>query len=108
MTLIRLVSVRLILWFFILILLPLPFIVLLLTELSMQFSSTLFGIIAGLVGYIWMLLSMYLSTRPHLVRSLNWIARSIYDAWASGVSCNFISLDSQNVSALWWNDFINR
>lgn len=65
MTLIRLVSVRLILWFFILILLPLPFIVLLLTELSMQFSSTLFGIIAGLVGYIWMLLSMYLSTRPH-------------------------------------------
>lgn len=52
MTLIRPVSVRLILWFFILILLPLPFIVLLLTELSKQFSSTLFGIIAGLVGYI--------------------------------------------------------
>lgn len=65
MTLIRPVSVRLILWFFILILLPLPFIVLLLTELSKHFSSTLFGIIAGLVGYIWMLLSMYLSTRPH-------------------------------------------
>lgn len=65
MKLSRLLRIRITLWGLFLVIIPLPFIVLVLLELPSQFKHSLLGIELGLIAYVWMLLSMYLSTRPH-------------------------------------------
>lgn len=65
MKLSRLLKIRVGLWGLFLVMVPLPFISLILLELPSQYQHSLLGIELGLVAYVWMLLSMYLSTRPH-------------------------------------------